>query len=284
MSLLSQARKLRQQAAASHQPAPLLAVDREETLIIPTSAGEVKVYVHWPLMPAHHMIINFHGSGFIFPINDWDRLFCQKLSYRTHAAVFDVDYPLAPEHPFPQPLEASYTVVEELHQRFPHFGAPTLIGHSAGGNLIIGTQLLALRRQTDLARRLILDYPALDLDTAPEEKPFPDGAANVISPETARLFNQFYRQNQAPGNPLISPTLASADELREFPATSILTADHDTLMNEAESFGQQLVNVGTQVTCRRYVDSLHGFTVNEAGAYQQAINDMTRTILADWRA
>ncbi|MFC6261603.1 alpha/beta hydrolase fold domain-containing protein [Levilactobacillus fujinensis] len=282
MSLLSQARKLRQEAAANHQPAPLLAVDREETLIIPTSAGEVPVYVHWPLMPAHHMIINFHGSEFIFPHNDWDRLFCQKLSYRTHAAIFDVDYPLAPEHPFPQPLEASYTVVEELHQRFPHFKAPTLIGHSTGGNLIIGTQLLALRRQTDLAQRLILDYPVLDLDTSPEEKPFPDGATNVIPLETAQLFNRFYRQNQVPGNPLISPTHASTDDLREFPATSILTADHDTLLTEAEAFGQQLINVGTQVTCRRYTDSRHGFTVNENGAYQQALNDMTRTILADW--
>ncbi|WP_143463933.1 alpha/beta hydrolase fold domain-containing protein [Levilactobacillus enshiensis] len=284
MSLLSQARDLRQQAAANHHPAPVLAVDREETLIIPTSAGEVKVYVHWPLMPAHHLIINFHGSGFIFPINDWDRLFCQTLSYRTHAAVFDVDYPLAPEHPFPQPLEASYTVIEEIHQRYPLFGAPTLIGHSAGGNLIIGSQLLALHRQTDLAQRLILDYPVLDLDTSPEKKPFPDGAANVISPETAHLFNHFYRQNQAPGNALISPIFASTDDLREFPATSILTADHDTLMNEAETFGQQLVAAGTQVTCRRYPDSLHGFTVDETGAYEQAINDMTRTILADWRA
>lgn len=272
------AQQLRAQQAA--KTAPVTAADLSSvltrTLMVPTSAGTIPVYAQYPhFHTATGMVINLHGSGFIFPHNDRDTLFCKRLCLAANLTVFDVDYPLAPEHPFPVPLQATYEVVQFLTQRYhDQLGWPTLIGHSAGGNLAIGTQLLARRQDKPLARQVILDYPALDLDTDPREKSYPAGAADHISAKLAQQFNAFYRPDGETGNPLISPVTAQPADLQNFPRTFILTADHDTLMAEAERFGQLLVAANVAVTTHRYPNSHHGFTVGGEGAAAQAFQDI----------
>ncbi|GEO75214.1 carboxylesterase [Levilactobacillus namurensis DSM 19117] len=277
------AQQLRQRQAAK-RPGPTpqdCASEQVTTLTIPTSVGAVPVYRHQPhFVPAQRVIINLHGSGFIFPHNAYDDLFAKQLCLSTQALVLDIDYPLAPEHPFPQPLQATYQVIQALQTQYRSLGAPTIIGHSAGGNLAIGTQLLAQRHNQPKADRVILDYPALDLDTKPADKPFPAGARAIISPELAETFNAYYRPNGETGNPLISPVTATSTDLHGFPPTFILTADHDSLMPEAEAFGQSLIAAGCTVTLHRYQNVHHGFTLNGEGQADQALRDILAYIQA----
>ncbi|MFC6180153.1 alpha/beta hydrolase [Lactiplantibacillus daowaiensis] len=241
-----------------------------------------KLYIHEPnFVPSAGIIIDFHGSGFVHLHNDHDTYFCKRISNATHYTVLDFDYPLAPEHPFPAALDACDQLVQHVQAHYRDYSqAPTqrlvLIGHSAGGNLVIGTQMRALARQQAVANLAILDYPALDLDTDPDDNTYPTGA--VISPAQAKLFNQFYRAKVPLGNPYVSPVLADTDALVGFPPTVIHTADHDTLAAEAERFGQHLIAAQTPVTMHRYLNSVHGFTVSLTGEYQASFLDMVRAI------
>ncbi len=240
------------------------------------------VIIHEPnYVPAQGLIIDFHGSGFVHRHNDNDTYFCKRIGNATDYTVLDFDYPLAPEHPFPAALDACDQFVQHVQAHYQDYcAAPqqrlVLIGHSAGGNLVIGTQMRALSRQQPVATLAILDYPALDLDTNPDDKSYPEGA--VIPPEVAKRFNRFYRANVPLGNPYVSPVLAKRDALIGFPPTIIHTADHDTLAAEAENFGQHLIAANVTVTMHRYLNSLHGFTVGETGEGQASFLAMVRHI------
>lgn len=104
---------------------------------------------------------------------------------------------MAPENPFPAAVNAAfsaYVYVLEHFSRFAPLGQPFIVmGHSAGGNLAVTTQLQAKAQGIKLADKLMLDFPVLDLDTDPEDKNYPDGQGIAI--DEARLMNQFYLQD-----------------------------------------------------------------------------------------
>lgn len=251
-----------------------------ETLNYNTSAGDIKVFARWPhFHAATGMVINLHGDGFIYPHTDRDTLFCKHLCLAANVAVFDVNYPLAPEHPFPVPLLAAYETIQKIQDRYrEQLGWPTIIGHSTGANLVVGSQLLALQQGKPLAQQVILDYPILDLDTDPLIKSYPLAPEEGFSAEQIRTLNDFYRPNGDHHNLLISPITATTADLRNFPETFILTADQDPAMAEGERFGQQLITAGSMVTVRRYAGSRHGFTVAGTDAFELAIHDIAKRL------
>lgn len=250
-----------------------------ETIKLSTTVGELSVFIHHSKLTSRRTIINLHGSGFIFAHEPSDTVFCRRISQDTQSTVFDVDYPLAPQHPFSEPLNAVYEVIKMVQPKYQNsLGPVVLIGHSAGGNLVVGSQILAERRRQPKVSQVILDYPALDLDTDPRDKPFPKGASSIISPRLAASFNEAYNPTKIMNNPLISPVLAKPTDLINFPNTFIATADHDSLMPEAEHFGELLAGAGNTVNVHRYSNSLHGFTIDRTGAAEQAALDIIHTV------
>ena len=95
-------------------------------------------------------IIWVHGGGFVFGSPRTHRAAAAALSKATGRPVWLPDYPLAPEHPYPQALDTLSTL--------QHDGPLDIIGDSAGGNLALSW---ALRRRA--GDRLILLSPWLDL-------------------------------------------------------------------------------------------------------------------------
>lgn len=275
---------LRQKRAA--QVAPVAPTDLTSTLTetrdVTTASGTVRVVLHWPhLQAATGMVINLHGGGFIYPHTDRDTLFCKQLCLAANVLVCDILYPLAPEHPFPAPLQACYEVVQALQDRYQQqLGWPTLLGHGAGGNLAVGTQILAQRRGQPVAQHLLLVNPLLDLSTAPEDKISPTGVWTSGTVDLTQDFTDFYLPGGAHQNILLSPSAATPADLVNFPPTFILSADRDPLCAEAETFAQHLVATGTRVTTRRYQQSPHGFLVDHTGAYKQAFHDISHQLKA----
>ncbi len=150
----------------------------EEAVTISTSHGDTSVYLLKSLEPAGDMkplIINYHGGGFIKGRLDRDKLFCAKLVNELDCIALDVDYKLAPEYPFPAAYEESYAVLQWACEHAGELGIDTnriaLLGHSAGGNLAVGTTIQAMQRSTIVPACVAIEYPPLDLLTDPGDKP-----------------------------------------------------------------------------------------------------------------
>lgn len=112
-------------------------------------------------------VLHVHGGGFIaFCASDFHNLLINKVSI-SGVPVLTVDYRLAPEHPYPTPLNDCYHALTWLYSHGPQLNVDTsrigVLGESAGGGLAAALALLARDRalHPPLAKQILV-YPMLD--------------------------------------------------------------------------------------------------------------------------
>jgi acetyl esterase/lipase len=130
-----------------------------------TLASGARVRLHRPpgaagVGPA---LLWIHGGGYLIGNAAQDDYLCRKFARELGATVASVDYRLAPEYPYPLPLEDCYTALTWLA------GLPAVDpsqvaigGASAGGGLAAALALLARDRDEVAVKAQLLVYPMLD--------------------------------------------------------------------------------------------------------------------------
>ena len=251
--------------------------------LIPTRHGEIRVleygfgtYEKKPLM------IDLHGGGFIFNTADVDeKIILQMQQDVPQCRFISIDYPKAPEQPFPAAPDAVNDVINyyALHAAEFDIDIDRMVigGHSAGANLATVTCLRAAQNKDFSFKGQILDYPPLDLKTPALEKPTPEGC---IPPDLAELFNSCYVGRNDADNPEISPIFADTHLLAMLPPAYILVCGHDSLHDEGVQYGKKLEKAQVPVKLSRYPDELHGFTYDTTPSAIRAVHEMA-DFLAD---
>ena len=88
-----------------------------------------------------------HGGGFLFGVPEQDEAQSLRWAKEVGAVVVAVDYRLAPEHPYPAPLEDCYAGLVWFSQQAEAVGVDkhriAVAGASAGGNLTAAVALMA---------------------------------------------------------------------------------------------------------------------------------------------
>jgi acetyl esterase len=238
-----------------------------------TQAGRVRVLTYGleksEILP---LFVDIHGGGFCIGHAELDDPFMPRLADGSGVKIINIDYSLAPRHPFPRPLDECYAVVKYAKDHADELGIDAsrigVGGHSAGGNLSAAICLLDGRRKELGLKSLVLDYPVLDLSTDPYLKPRPKGA---LSPRLSRLFDRSYAlDREMAKNPLISPVFATAEEVASFPPTLMISASQDSLAAEEAAFKDMLESSGVPVTYRMFQGEKHGFTLVKGAAADEA--------------
>ena len=241
---------------------------------VETKAGKTHIYIHYPVQGKfpYPLYVNMHGGGFVKGHSQWDELFCRKVCNNVNCAVIDVDYKIAPEFMFPCALNECYNVVKWVYENYNSLGIDknkiSIGGHSAGANIAAGIALMANASGDFPVLCQVLDYPPVDLYSDPETK-------NIIKNETitkelARTYTDMYINVSDRKNPLASPLYASKKQLTGLPKTLIITAELDYLCSEGEEYALMLARAGVEVTVKRFLGSVHGFTINLQDGYMEA--------------
>jgi acetyl esterase len=257
---------------------------RTSTLRVPTTAGDVTCTVYRPTAVATApapVYVNFHGGGFVIRRATQDDHICRYLAAHAHCVVINVDYAVAPQKSFPTASTQAYEVVEWVALNGGAEGwdgsRAAVGGQSAGGNLAAGVCLTARDRGSFAPRLQILNYPPLDLVTSPEakrartEKP-------LITPGLSRIFNDAYAPDPATRrDPLVSPVLAA--DLTGLAPALVITAEYDTLRDEADAYAKALEAAGVAVTHRVFQGADHAFThAGPAASAKEAFALMATTL------
>lgn len=106
------------------------------------------------------VLVLVHGGGFAFGSAWTHRAFASALVVDLHCEVWIPEYRLAPEHPFPAPLEDVLSVLEGLTNRSKDLW---VLGDSAGGNLALSATLEWTQRSGQNVQGIGLFSPWLDL-------------------------------------------------------------------------------------------------------------------------
>jgi acetyl esterase/lipase/5'-deoxynucleotidase YfbR-like HD superfamily hydrolase len=266
-----------------------------ESSSLPGRSGPVGVRIYRPEGAAGPLpaVVYFHGGGFLGGSLKTVENPCKLLADRAGAAVVSVDYRLAPEHPFPTPVEDCWDAVKAVHAQASALGIDpgriAVAGDSAGGNLSAACCVADLREGNHLLAAQLLIYPVVDLRTEEEghlpwsESEYQVGAyGEFIWPSIHGLKNwapeirQAYLGTQAAHDELASPVIHPA--YADFPPTLVITAEFDFLRVEGEEFARRIAAAGVPVRCVRYRGLDHAF-FDKLGLFPQAadaVDEMAR--------
>ena len=239
-------------AAALAGTGPEMAAVRD--LAIPGPYGAIPLRAYRPSaassLPA---IAYFHGGGWtVGSIDSFDGV-ARSLAAASGAVVVSVGYRLAPEHPFPAPVEEGLAVVRRLAR---DGGRGAVAGDSSGANIAA----VVARRMRDAGvpgpRAQALVYPVCDvaLDTG-SAREFAEGYGFTLS--AMRRYWDLYLAGADGRHPDASPLRAAT--LRGLPPAFVATAEADVLRDEGEAYAGLLRAASVPVVSRRYDGTAHGF-------------------------
>jgi acetyl esterase len=235
------------------------------------------------------LIVFLHGGGFVLGDLDSHDVPCRLLARHAGAHVLSVAYGLAPEHPFPAPVEDCRAAFRWALSNARALGADpgrvAIAGDSAGGSLAAGVSWLAVQEGQPPPCLQILIYPATDMVAkARSHELFDEGF--LLTRRDMDWFADRYLGAADRGDPRAS--IVRAPDLRGLPPTLLVTAGFDPLRDEGETLARRLREAGCEVLLRRYPDLIHGF-INLTGISRSArdatleLAGMTRALLTTER-
>ncbi|KAK5659196.1 hypothetical protein OQA88_1287 [Cercophora sp. LCS_1] len=185
-------------------------------------------------------------------------------NYAAAAAVtvYAVGYRLAPEHPYPTPVEDVYSALEWLHAYASEEGIDKerigLCGASAGGGLAAGAALMARDKGLSPAlARLVLIYPMLDDRTTIKED---DPLAPFLT-WTAKHnqlgWGAYLKGVEGDVSPYAAP--ARAKDLSGLPRTYVDVGSLDLFRDEDIDFAARLAKANVDVELHLYPGLPHGW-------------------------
>lgn len=217
------------------------------------------------------LIVYFHGGGYVLGDLDTHDDVARLLCAETGMQVLSVDYRLAPEHPFPAPVQDAEAAVRWAQDHAAEFGvrpeAIAVAGDSAGATLAaVAAQQMAAAGRPLLAQLLV--YPGTDRQTRrPSHERF--GSGFFLTTEDREWFYKLYLNgNDALGaDPRVSPLLR--EPMPALAPAVVVTAGFDMLRDEGIAYCDRLQEAGVDVEHICVHNLGHGF-MNLAGVHQDS--------------
>lgn len=225
-------------------------------------AGQIPIStrLYVPASSITSLLVYFHGGGWIIGDLDSHDALCRDLAKAANCAVLAVDYRKGPEHPWPAAVDDAVAVTAwAMHQAKELVGVTSVAvaGDSAGGTVAT----LACLRLRDEGQHLpdaqVLIYPNTDL-TFSQPSVSEKASGWGLNAADARWSAEMWVSDPAEfANPRVSPLFEP--DLSSLPPTIVVTAEHDILRDEGESYALNLCRAGVNVHawCERGL--VHGY-------------------------
>lgn len=202
------------------------------------------------------LIVFFHGGGFVDGDLECSDEFLRHLAGASgYPVVLSSTYTLATVKPFPAAVEDAHAVLlwaKKNKTKLGWTGKRMLVaGIEAGANLAAVCTLMARDRGAPKLAGQILIMPMLDpgLSTGSmREMPTCVDQAKAVD-ECAAAYRGYLPHAADRSHPYASPLQSS--RLKNLPPALILSAEDDPLRDEAEAYGNKLMQSGVTVTMRR---------------------------------
>ena len=215
----------------------------------------VKVRLHRPtgLPDRAPALLWIHGGATIMGTAVHDDKYCRKLSNLTGVAVAAVEHRLAPEHPYPTPLEDCYAALLWLaRQPWVDPDRVAIGGASAGGHFAAAVAQRAHDRgEVKLAYQMLV-YPMLDDRTGSNR----DGGKRIMWTETDnQLAWRWYLDGADPKE--AAP--ARREDLTGLPPAWIGVGTLDLFHRECVEYARRLREAGVAVHEEIVPGAFHAF-------------------------
>jgi acetyl esterase/lipase len=253
------ARRAARAALPVPAPPPTTTVFRDEQA---DPAVQVRVYSPPDAGPPRPCVYWIHGGGYITGsaltadprLSRWvEELGCVGVA---------VDYRLAPEHPYPVPLEDCYTALSWTVAHAGRLGVDparvVLAGASAGAGLAAALALLARDRGGPTVAYQVLIYPMLDDRQATPSSQM-DGTAVWGRAANALGWRAYLGPEAGRADVPAYAAAARAVDLAGLPPAFVAVGSADLFRDESIAYASRLLEAGVPTELHVYPGAPHGF-------------------------
>jgi monoterpene epsilon-lactone hydrolase len=202
------------------------------------------------------VIVYVHGGGFTHRNPPLMNLLAERISAAIRRPALVVHYPLAPENPYPAPLDAVVDIYRALLEHVPP-GKVVFFSESSGAALALSAMLrleaaekpagvVTVSAVTDLS----LQSPSIDANTASDAGVTRELLASFIGAYLAGA-----PADRAPQSPIFG-------ELREMPPLLLAVGGAEALLDDTMRFGEAAAAAGVETQIDVYEGMPHAFSLS----------------------
>ena len=264
--------------------------DPPEIIHVPGQPGSpdvaLRIFVPRGNSRQRPVIYHIHGGGFVLGTAAMMDAANSARANEQDAVVVSVDYRLAPETPFPGPLDDCYTglcwIAAQARRLNIDAERVVVLGESAGGGLAAALALLARDRGGPSLAAQFLIYPMLDHRTGSDgaDKPNPMSGEFIWT----RPHNQF-GWNAMRGSGAIEPkrkahfSPALSSDFSGLPACFMATGSLDLFLDEDIDYALRLIRAGIPTELHSYPGAIHAFDmITQAAVSRRFATDLSNAL------
>ncbi len=205
--------------------------------------------------PSEDVVLYLHGGAYVYGSTRTHGDLIARIGLGTKARALGLNYRLAPEHPFPAPVEDTVAAYRWLLSKGVKPERVVFCGDSAGGGLAIAV-MVALRDQgVPLPAGAVVIAPWVDLECS---------GASVVANERydwgdKRMllhWAKWYLGDASPRAPLASPWYA---DLRGLPPLFIQVGGAELQHDDVSEFARKARAAGGRVALEVWPEMVHNF-------------------------
>ena len=220
-----------------------------------TIAGCEVVTLTPPVVKSDTVLLFIHGGGFVGGPHFLHWVMADRIANAKQCPLIAVNYPLAPEHPYPVALEKLQQIYLHLLHTYPNI---SFIGDSAGANLALALTMKLRDEALPIPVKLMLISPCLDMrlnnpDIDALEKT--DVMLNRKALQTLRLA---YSGNADLTHPYLSPIFGDATRM---PPILLLCGTSEIFFPDALLFVQKVTAANGEIQFYQGPDMFHDWTL-----------------------
>jgi len=232
-----------------------------------------------PKDPRGLVLLHLHGGGYAVGSVKTHQLMVADLVRATGCSAVALEYRLAPEHPFPVPVDDCVAGYRALVASGVDPKRIVLTGDSAGGALALAATQRLRDEGDPLPRALVLLSPWVDLrcqGASIEE----NAKSDYLSRPVLERFAQLYLQGADPAHPEASPSEACFEG---FPPMLVQAGGGELLLSEIQRTVRRAREAGVAADLQVWNGMFHAwhgfsFLVPEAAEAFAAVGRWTRRL------
>ncbi|MEC4805230.1 MAG: alpha/beta hydrolase [Jaaginema sp. PMC 1079.18] len=242
--------------------------------LISSQAGQINLHIIIP-ETVKGIYLDIHGGGWVVgnaTISDRLKL---EMAQTAQVAVVSIEYRLAPEYPYPTPIDdCEAAALWLLDNALTEFGTEKIIigGESAGAHLAVMT-LLRLRDRHFALEQILganLFYGVYDLSGSPSWRQGNEEDNFDLTPTQMEWYVSTFLAGIPPEKrrkPTYSPLYA---DLQQMPPALFSVSNTDILRDDSLFLATRWAAAGSQAELVMYPELPHGFTLLPLAIAHQA--------------
>lgn len=221
-------------------------------------------------------IVYFHGGGWISGSSDIATYRLLDFAAAGHPG-FNVEYPLAPEHPHPQILRSTLASLAWIRHHHPEYESVHLMGDSAGANLAMMAAIMISdpSQAKPLGLEMTEELPAIrsvvSIQGVLDRLSWIEDGFGPAALMLRSYAGQEALSARVPPNLAVTPMDLVVESL---PPTFIVAGSKDRLARSSQMCAERFQQQSLDVDYKMYEGARHGFFTFDSPASNQLVDDI----------